>query len=174
MKSASNTLTKKSLKGGLAVIVLFLGLALSLNAAIAEARAMPKTSPKQAILDRYIVVLRQSVSDPEAAANRMSQHYRFNLRHTYRRAIKGYAARIHKSIVPLLKRDPDVAFIEPDRLVYALDQTRPTGVDRIQGELNSTAIMNPIDVDIAIIDTGIDLDHPDLNVVESVNCTGFM
>ena len=175
MKSASNIPPKKKLSATLVVIVLILGLAPGLTAVIAEAaRPMPKASPKQAILDRYIVVLRQSVSDPEAAANRMSKRYRFNPHYTYRRAIKGYAARIHKSIVPLLKRDPDVAFIEPDRLVHALDQTLPTGVDRIQGDLNSTAIIHPIDEDIAIIDTGIDLDHPDLNVVHSVNCTGFI
>lgn len=175
MKSPSNTLTKRSLKGGLTVIVLFLGLALGFTAAIVEAAEVkPKISPKQAILDRYIVVLRDHVSNPEAAANRMSRRHRFKLRHVYRRALKGYAARIQASILPRLKRDPDVAFIEPDRLVYALDQQLPTGIDRIQGELNSTAVSNPVDVDIAIIDTGIDLDHPDLNVVESIDCAGFM
>lgn len=52
----------------------------------------------------------------------------------------------------------------------ALDQTLPSGLDRIQADQNDTAKNNPVDVDIAIIDTGIDLDHPDLNVVASINC----
>ncbi|MFN2589011.1 MAG: S8 family serine peptidase, partial [Actinomycetota bacterium] len=49
-------------------------------------------------------------------------------------------------------------------------------VDRIDTELSPTAAINgvdgPIDVDIAIIDSGIDLDHPDLNVVASTGCAG--
>ncbi len=176
MKSPNITLTTRSFKVGLAAIVLFLSLALGLGAAIAEAtQVRPKISPKQEILDRYIVVLRDSVDDPERAAKRMSNNHRFKLRRLWRRALKGYAARIPKPILSRLKRDPDVAFIEPDRMVYALDQTLPTGVDRIQGDLNNTANGNPVDVDIAILDTGIDLDHPDLNVMvaQSVNCATF-
>ena len=43
----------------------------------------------------------------------------------------------------------------------------PTGVDRVDREISSTVSGNRIgavDADIAIIDTGIDLTHPDLNV----------
>ena len=119
---------------------------------------------------------RDSVDDPDATARRMARRHRIELRHKYRRALKGFAARIPKPILSLLKRDPDVAFIEPDRLVYALQQELPTGVDRIQGDLNSTVITYPdkvAAVNIAILDTGIDLDHPDLNVVQSVNCATF-
>ncbi len=70
----------------------------------------------------------------------------------------------------ILRQDSNIAFIEPDRVVSALDQTLPSGLDRIQADQNDTAKNNPVDVDIAIIDTGIDLDHPDLNVVASINC----
>jgi hypothetical protein len=53
-------------------------------------------------------------------------------------------------------------------------QVLPTGVDRVDGELSSTVSGNgsgSVDVDIAIIDTGIVLSHPDLNVVGGVNCS---
>jgi len=52
-------------------------------------------------------------------------------------------------------------------------QTVPTGIMRINGDLSSTLAGNgagAVDVDVAIIDTGIDLDHPDLNVVGGKNC----
>ena len=53
-------------------------------------------------------------------------------------------------------------------------QTLPTGIDRIDGELSSTASGNgsgSVGVDVAVIDTGIDLKHPDLNVVGGQNCS---
>ena len=70
---------------------------------------MPRTSPKQNISGRYIVVLRDSVADPETVADRVSKRHRFNLRHVYRRALKGFAAQIPESVLPMLKRDADVA-----------------------------------------------------------------
>jgi subtilisin len=53
-------------------------------------------------------------------------------------------------------------------------QTLPTGINRIDGELSSTVSGNgsgSVSVDVAVIDTGIDLDHPDLNVVGGRNCS---
>jgi subtilisin len=55
------------------------------------------------------------------------------------------------------------------------NQSVPTGISRI-GALSatSTASINGddslVDVDVAVIDTGIDLTHPDLNVVDGKNC----
>ena len=153
----------------LTAMVSIIGLCLSLAAALADARVMPKSSPQQKISGRYIVVLRDSVPDAEAAARRMSKRHRFNLRHVYRHALRGFAAQIPDAILPILRQDSNIAFIEPDRVVSALDQTLPNGVDRIQADQNDTAKNNPVDVDIAIIDTGIDLDHPDLTYDPAAN-----
>lgn len=69
-----------------------------------------------------------------------------------------------------------MAFVEPDFVVHIaqLDsQVLPTNIDRIDVELNDSANIDGIDeainIDIAIIDTGIDLDHPDLNVVSNTS-----
>src|SRR4029453_2735503 len=62
-----------------------------------------------------------------------------------------------------------------DRPVYATAQSLPTGVDRIQGDVSSTVSgdgAGSVDLDVAVIDTGIDLDHPDLNVVGGKSCLG--
>jgi subtilisin family serine protease len=77
--------------------------------------------------------------------------------------------------VAALKADPNVAAVAPDLPVHATAQTLPTGIDRIDGELSSTQSGNgsgDVNVDIAIIDTGISTSHPELNVVGGTNCVG--
>jgi subtilisin len=48
-------------------------------------------------------------------------------------------------------------------------QTAPTGVRRI-GAVNATTAAPAADVSVAVLDTGVDLSHPDLNVVAGTNC----
>ncbi len=139
---------------------------------------------KGAIPEHYIVVLDDDIirSIPDVA-NEMARTHGLTLGHVYRHALKGFSARIPDQRLKVLKRDPRVKRIDADRIIYAMpkppgkgkpgngDNTPPpqkltTGVNRIDAELNTTS--RPVDVDIAIIDTGIDLDHPDLNVVDNV------
>jgi subtilisin len=73
-----------------------------------------------------------------------------------------------------LRGDRRVASVTPDRPVHIDGQVLPTGIDRVDGELSRTVSGNgtdSVDVDVAVIDTGIDLAHPDLNVVGGVNCS---
>ncbi|MCZ7686646.1 MAG: S8 family serine peptidase [Sandaracinaceae bacterium] len=76
-----------------------------------------------------------------------------------------------------LRADPRVLLIEPDREVHAFQQILPTGVDRVEADRSGLAridgVDQRVDVDVAVIDTGIDLDHPDLNVSpeRAVDCT---
>ena len=95
-------------------------------------------------------------------------------------ALKGYAARIPARHLDEVRNDPNVSFVSADRRVHAFAQSLPTGVNRIEGDLSSTKsgdgsgdLSDPNGSggpDVAIIDTGIDLDHPDLNVVGGKNC----
>ena len=116
---------------------------------------------------RYIVVLRDGVDASGLAA-------RHGVRPdvTYGHALNGFAGAVSPAALARLRADPNVAFIEPDRIVTAFDQTLPTGVNRIDGEENAAAAIDGVDanggvgldIDIAVIDTGIDSDHPDLRV----------
>jgi hypothetical protein len=70
-----------------------------------------------------------------------------------------------------------VAYVETDEVVSIAAQTLPTGIERIFADGNTNIDIDGsddfrVDVDVAVIDTGIDLDHPDLNVVSSTNCSG--
>jgi subtilisin len=84
-------------------------------------------------------------------------------------AFGGFSAKIaDPAALDIIKQDPNVAFIEQDKLVHINSQILPTGVMRI-GAGHSSAIAgngvgDDVDSDIAILDTGISLSHPDLNV----------
>ena len=90
----------------------------------------------------------------------------------YEHAIDGYVMKTSENVsdpalVSELRQDPRVAFVELDQRVHVSNQTVPVGVDRVDGDASPTASGDgggAVDADIAILDTGIDLTHPDLNV----------
>jgi subtilisin family serine protease len=124
---------------------------------------------------RYIVVLKPGVD----AANVAAAHSRAHGAQTgfvYGHALNGYSARMSAAAAANIARDSRVALVERDLAVQAFGQVVPTGVNRIDGELSPTARIDGVDervnVDVAVIDSGVDLDHPDLNVVAATNCSG--
>jgi hypothetical protein len=94
---------------------------------------------------------------------------------TFRSAVRGYSARLDGSQLASLRSDPGVAAVVPDGIVSLTGQTIPRGVRRIFAPLNPIAGINGSDervnADVAIVDTGIDGTHPDLNVVGGYNCS---
>src|SRR5687768_17162213 len=114
---------------------------------------------------RYIVVLERGVP-AHAAAQEHSRSENAEIGFVYEHALNGYSAMMSPQAAERIGRDPRVELVEPDIQLHTTAQTLPTGVDRIDGELSPTANINgvegTIDVDIAILDSGIDLDHPDL------------
>ncbi|MER5394441.1 S8 family serine peptidase [Saccharopolyspora sp. NPDC002686] len=128
--------------------------------------------PAQAEFDsgaagRYIVVLKDG-ADSNLLSRLHTDQLGVSVDHIYRSAVSGYSAVMTESTKNRLERDPSVAWIQPDREVRATEQTTPTGVDRADADLSGTAVIDGkddrVDVDVAVIDTGVDLDHPDLNV----------
>ena len=130
----------------------------------------------QAVPGQYIVVLEDGVADPAAVANDMARAHGLGLGFVYGHALKGFSANIPDAAVAALSRDPRVAFIEADQTVTLFGHA-PTGIHRIFATDNGNIDIDGfddvrIDVDVAVIDTGIDYDHPDLNVVGRTDCTG--
>ncbi len=124
---------------------------------------------------RYIVVLKDSVTSPAAVAHAQAEKQAAQLGFVYSAAIKGYSATLSAGAVRALRTDPLVAAVVEDRDVHVAAQTLPTGIDRIDGNLSSTKSgdgAGSVDADIAVIDTGVDARHPDLNVVGGVACNG--
>ena len=92
------------------------------------------------------------------------------------------AGRFPAEALDALRKNPNVRYVERDGLMRAIGQTLPWGVDRVDaevadGETGGDGTDGEGGADIAIIDTGIDDDHPDLgaNVGEGkafVGCSG--
>jgi len=124
----------------------------------------------------YIVVLADG-ADSGRVADEHARAQGATVGYVYSNALHGYAAQMSAPAAARIARDPRVRWVQPDREVRATAQTTPTGINRVDAELSPTAKINGldqrVDVDVAIIDTGIDLDHPDLNVntTAAKNCS---
>ncbi|MFW6171406.1 MAG: S8 family serine peptidase, partial [Planctomycetota bacterium] len=118
--------------------------------------------------ESVIVAVNDNVRDPAAVASEVAQAHGGSVGHIYEHAIKGFSVELPEAALEALAKNPLVKRIEPDLEMRAFDQTLPTGVDRIEADSNAMANIDGsderVDVDVAIIDTGIDKDHPDLNV----------
>lgn len=125
--------------------------------------AMSGTRGPEVIPQQYIVVVNAG-ADPVAVAN---DHALARLQ-TYRAALNGFAASVPDDRLAALRADRRVNNVVPDHVVRALDA--PTGINRIDAETTtlpggtSTVCSAAGALRIAILDTGIDLDHPELNV----------
>jgi len=156
-----------------------------LASAVAVAGTMPASAHAAAWGEskagQFLVVLKDGV-DSEKKAKKHEKEHGAKSRHVYKSALRGYSAQMSQRARDRIARDPDVLWIEDDREVRATAQSIPTGIDRVDAELSPTAnidgLDDQVDVDVAVIDTGIDLDHPDLNVYRAggKNCSllGFL
>jgi subtilisin family serine protease len=121
----------------------------------------------------YIVTL-QPGNDPEHDAPGLAREHGGQAGHIYKRALRGFSYEGTEEGAARLARHPKVRTVVPDRRVEATAQTVPMGIRRIDGPLSSTVSgdgAGAVGVDIAVLDTGIDVDHPDLNVVGGRNCS---
>ena len=83
--------------------------------------------------------------------------------------ILAIAASVPQQAVDALKKNPKVAYVEPDFEVYALPQTTPWGIQKINAPQAWTAFSDKgTGIKVAILDTGIDTAHPDLRVAGGV------
>jgi subtilisin len=144
------------------LVVAGLLVALVVSVAVGPAGAAPQAT------GGYVVVLK-GAANPAEVARRQG----VKVRHLYRYALKGYSTNLTAGQAARLRSDPGVAAVVADQTFRISAQTLPTGIDRVDGERSSTQSGNgsgEVNVDIAVIDTGIDLDHPDLNAHNGTNC----
>jgi subtilisin family serine protease len=145
---------------------------------VAAPAAVAKPRAPEPVEGRYIVVFERQVDRPLEETERLERREGFESRLRYRQALKGFAARLSPGQVRHLRADPDVAFVAPDRRVEALasvplasGDTSPPGVRRIQAA-TATTTRQASTAGVAVIDTGVDVGHPDLNAVDGRNCVG--
>lgn len=138
-------------------------------------QSAPAPAARDVVPGQYIVVFQDWVTEPATEALVVANEHGLGILHTYEFALKGFAATVPAARLARLRQDARVDFISEDRVVEITAQTLPTGVDRIEGETSSTKSSDGAGsvngAAVAIIDTGIDIDHPDLNVVGGKNCS---
>lgn len=177
------------MKGRVVYVVLILVLVAGLIAVppSAPASAGPEGQNGQIVPEHYIVELSPEV-DIDSGARELGRLYGLLVQQKYRHALHGFAAHIPEAQLAKVKADPRVVSIVPDRYV-SIDvkpvkptptpppqpgQALPMGINRVDADLSPTAkidgVDNRVEVDVAVLDTGIDVDHPDLYVVGGVDC----
>jgi subtilisin len=141
------------------------------GAASTEREAQLSAGPVQSSPDRqsYIVVLNRGADTDTSAA--YARRLGAEVRHIYRSAIKGFAAHMSEAAASVLRGRGDIAYVEPDARVSVFAQTVPVGITRIGAPLHPYFHL-ATDIDIAIIDTGIETTHPDLNYFNGTDLTG--
>lgn len=128
------------------------------------------------IPDSYLVTLRSG--DPDAVA---AEHAGLgaHIKHVLHAALHGYTARMSGATARRVAADPRVRRVSVDRVMRAASdatapgQAIPTGVERVGGSASSARAgvrRAPVDIDVAVLDTGVDTKHPGLDVAGGVDC----
>jgi subtilisin len=140
-------------------------------------------SSSNIIHNQFIVYLQDNKEEEKSIPIDPIEFYNSELKDTgtellyvYSQVVKGFAIKItNEKVLEQLKNNPLVEYIGQDKTISAFinqkqtnsQQIIPTNIIRVDGE-QSFGLVNAhskfVNADIAILDTGIDLDHEDLNV----------
>jgi subtilisin family serine protease len=134
-------------------------------------------APGDKVEGSYICVFSKGSVARDQVRAQASRAAGAGLRHVYSNSIRGFAAKAN-SAAQLQARNPNIAYCEQDQEMAVIQggpfdfrelgkpnptqpvQTIPWGVTRVKGGAGTGAGSGTA----WVIDTGIDLDHPDLNV----------
>lgn len=180
-----NTLYKFTLIVGLIVFGVYACDQPTTNINPDEQKTEELTPLSQAIDNQYIVVFKNTTAKgkiiaPQKMRSEIFADYNIksaSVVNKYNVALKGFTAKLDASTLAELKKDERVDYIEKDQIVTLAPpcgtpvnpcdgggddgggsgQVTPWGITRVGGPTASSGTA-------WIIDTGIDLDHPDLNV----------
>ncbi len=171
---------------------LFFAILIVVFSACERYEPLTSHSENPEIRSDYIVLLQDTKADKQLSIYNIEENIKAfisangidlnNVFYIYKKAVKGFAASLTEQEVKRLENNPNVKLIEKDRIIQLdpsemtpLDekedipqaQTTPWGISRVGGYVdcsNSSRIA-------WIVDTGIDLDHSDLNVNTNLSRT---
>ena len=170
--------------------------------ALAATASLAQQAPDGAGLFDVIVVMNEATAPGghganQSAAATFARGLGINPRHAYGTALFGFSASVPQAVMDALENNPRVDYVELDRIAFASapphcdnpananhpscngggeddpppsGQVTPWGIARTGADTSSnTGAL----IDVYVLDTGIDIGHPDLtNVGLRVDCTG--
>lgn len=148
-----------------------------------QENSLQKANGDQAAAKRYIVVLNDYIFDIPGVANDIAREHASKVDLMYKHSIKGFTAVLSIKAVEKLKKDGRVKYLEEDKVIMLRpptdkpgkpkpdpepeQQVTPWGISRVGGGLDGSGKT------AWVIDSGVDLDHPDLNV-DVQRCVSFV
>ncbi|MGH7561787.1 MAG: S8 family serine peptidase [Gemmatimonadales bacterium] len=137
----------------------------------APERPLLSAAGDQDLTNRWIVVFRDDVANPDAVTTAIAQSAAATVHFRYGAALKGFAATIPQAAVEGIRRNPNVSLVEADGIatIYDIQASPPSwGLDRIdQRALPLSASYEYQNqgggVRAYILDTGVRLDHVEYN-----------
>jgi len=129
---------------------------------------------------QFVVQLKEGVDQGSAIAS-LTSKVGGRAALTYSNAINGFLLQVPRAdlqdsrdIVKQLENESKVKHASIDSVVKAHGQGIPPGIERINADqaANIDSVDQRVDADIAILDSGVDPTHPDIDVVRFKNCVG--
>lgn len=124
----------------------------------------------------YVVVYKDTVGNVDAKTDGLQTRVGFKSTFRYSSALKAFAARLTGPELSSLQADPGVAYVTPDATFTATGlqplapgETEPVGIARI-GAAAATLVHQASGTAVAELDTGVDLQNPDLAAISGINC----
>ena len=140
-----------------------------------SAQTQLPTAPMVVVPDRYIVELKSSYqASAEVFAAEVDRRPGVDVDLTYASAFPGFAGTFTKAAIETLLQDPNVYSVTPDMEVHAQGQSLEPNINRVDADLGYAKSGNEsgtVDVDVAVIDSGIG-PNSDLNIISGTNCMG--
>ena len=130
---------------------------------------------KSSGIGRRVLVGFKDGTGPQAAEKRKGwvRNFGGDVHHSFH-FLPLVSAKLPENLIAKLKGRAEITYVEDDIIMHAIQQETPWGVDRIDADLVWPTNNTGTGVDVAILDTGIDYDHPDLidNISGGVNYAG--
>jgi Peptidase inhibitor I9 len=135
-------------------------------------QVLRRLRPGEKIPESYIVQFDNSITDVKGRAKGLIKKYGGNLDFVYEDTIKGFSVKKLPEVqAEKLKTEEGVKHVEEDQVVTITTQSTPWGITRVTS-VDPPATYTGSNV-AWVLDTGIDLDHPDL-IVNATRCRDFV